>query len=923
MSDSTQTSDVHSKQQEQWRSEIGFLGEMLGKTIHEQAGQQSFELVEEIRRLCWQRRTGNAKANSRLQKLFATLDETQCRVVIRAFTIFLDLLNVVEDRRRSEVLLQRSESAFPLTRSESIGQAFAELKSSGVADDEIHRLVDNLSIELVFTAHPTEAKRRSVRSKLRKIRELAASYHQETYSHRQAAIHDSIRRELTLLWQTDFIRPWRPSVMQEVARGLSIKSVLWEVIPQIAAEINMQSAALDGDNEQTPSPAIKFGSWIGGDRDGHPGVTADVTAETLGWLQTTAVEQHLKTCNELFESFTVSTRQADFGDEIVDAINQSLAAHPELPDLVAPIPPGEVVRRQLAIMRWKLVRTRDQADAKDAAVFSTDDDGLYQSADELLSDLHLVVRAIKKTATADLTVQPFIDWESRIKTFGLHFAILDVRQNSSVYSIVINELFTHFGLAKDPAALSEAERCELLANEAPALDDSADFGDETVETLALFKTLHQHAMTCGHDSLGAQIVSMTSCVSDILTVGWLWNLTRPADSRGGDSMDSYTPPLVPLLETVDDLRNGQQILDDLLSIESYRQQLTQHDGRQMIMLGYSDSTKDGGYLSACWALHECQRSLSRVAESHGVSLTFFHGRGGSLGRGGGPAARSILSLPRSTFDGTIRITEQGEVLAQRYDDPDIAHRHLEQMVWSSLLASGLPTSAPSGQWTEAMENLANSSRKKYRQLVESEHFVSFFRRVTPISEIEQLPIGSRPSRRKPGGGLSDLRAIPWVFSWTQCRCLLPAWFGFGSAIDELDADIDLLRQMHRDWPFFRAMVSNAELALSKADIEIMRAYFELAGQEAGLREIETMIVDEMQASRSAVLQITGNGELLGDTTWLKESIRVRNRFIDPLNLLQVEMMRRNLGEGETVDDEERHLMRLAINGVASGMRTSG
>jgi phosphoenolpyruvate carboxylase len=366
----------------------------------------------------------------------------------------------------------------------------------------------------------------------------------------------------------------------------------------------------------------------------------------------------------------------------------------------------------------------------------------------------------------------------------------------------------------------------------------------------------------------------------------------------------------------------------MLSIPAYREHLRKQNDLQTIMLGYSDSTKDGGYLTACWSLYQAQQSLVKVAAQHGVKLTFFHGRGGSLGRGGGPTARSIMSLPPGSFRGSMRLTEQGEVLADRYDDPAIAHRHLEQVIWSSLLAAGNPAHPPSDEWLATMERISANSFMQYRELLEQPRFVEFFRCVTPISDIEQLPIGSRPSRRVPGGGLSDLRAIPWVFSWTQSRCLLPAWYGMGAAMKPLlDAPLQhaVLKSMYREWPFFRAVVDNAELALAKSDMEIASHYAALAGDQPALKPIADMLAKEFELACNVVLKLTGRSELLDGTPWLKESIRVRNRFIDPLNLTQVELLRRSRQAqlSNQQAEELRHLTRLTINGIAAGMRTSG
>ncbi len=411
----------------------------------------------------------------------------------------------------------------------------------------------------------------------------------------------------------------------------------------------------------------------------------------------------------------------------------------------------------------------------------------------------------------------------------------------------------------------------------------------------------------------------------MLTVLWFWKQTACTES---DEDREHMLPIIPLFETIEDLHEAPVILEGMLAMPAYREHLRWQNQRQIIMLGYSDSTKDGGYLSACWSLHQAQQDLVAVASKENVELTFFHGRGGSLGRGGGPTARSILSLPAGTFDGTLRLTEQGEVLADRYDDPIIAHRHLEQVLWSSLLAAGDPSDADREDWSELMSRLSSTSFEKYRELVEQPEFVAFFRRVTPISEIEQLPIGSRPARRRGGNSLGDLRAIPWVFSWTQCRCLLPAWYGLGTAMAPLTEHAESrenLQQMHRQWPFFRAIIDNAELALAKTDLGIAEQYASLASDTESLTAIASLITHEFRLSRDVIRAITGNQELLDGTPWLKESIRVRNRYIDPLNLIQVELLRRARDIPADADkaEEIRHLTRLTINGIAAGMRTSG
>ncbi|TWU07883.1 phosphoenolpyruvate carboxylase [Stieleria varia] len=907
------------------RKEIGFLGAVLGDTISELEGQAALDTVEELRRAAWDRRSGREGADKRIKQLISSLSDQELRVVIRAFTTFLDLFNVVEDRRRVQVLEQRSADAFPEPRSESVGSAINELQLRGKSAQDVQALVDEIQVDLVFTAHPTEAKRRSVRNKLRTIRGLMNEYHRQQQPHRRDQTERKIRAEVAKLWQTDFIRPWRPSVMQEVARGLSIKSVLWETVPEIHRELNDALKRQYGDAVQTRHPGIVFGSWIGGDRDGHPGVTPKVTRQTLQWLRREAIAFHLRTAQALFDSLSLSERQVHLGEALTESITQAIGKWPELEERLSGLPPGEICRRWLSIIRWRLEQTSDDLDENASDQKPVTQSAVYRSACELAGDLNALIDATSELPVYRHIAPSLQSWKTQIETFGLHLARLDVRQNASVYFSAINEILRKTGLCDDPDSLSEEDLCELLSQTLPQRQSLSDegFSDSTAETLSLFRTLHEAAEQYSMAAIGAHVISMTSAPSDAMTVLWFWEQTRPT----GEATSDATLPIVPLLETVEDLQNGPAILSGMLSNDAYRQHLRRLGDRQMIMLGYSDSTKDGGYLSACWSLHEAQKNLVAVCEEFGVKVTFFHGRGGSLGRGGGPAARSILSLPRGTFDGHLRITEQGEVLADRYDDPAIAHRHLEQMIWSSLLAAGEPVRPDSEPWHVMMDQMAQASFEKYRELIEHPGFVSYFRRATPISEIEQLPIGSRPSRRKPDGGLADLRAIPWVFSWTQARCLVPAWYGLGAAMSDSvrdNAERAQLLTMYNEWPFFRAMIDNAELALAKSDLKIAMEYARLANKSDAADEIASMISLEYRSACNVVLALTGQDELLGGTSWLKESIRIRNRFIDPLNLIQVELLRRTADPPPETDLEElRHITRLSINGIAAGMRTSG
>lgn len=914
------------------RSEIRYLGTILGDTIRELEGDEAFSVVEELRKLAWDRRTGVENADERMTDKIASLSVEQLFITTRIFTVFLDLLNLVEDRRRVRVLGDRARSTYPEPRNESIRDALSQLCKSGKAADEIQKLIDELHIELVFTAHPTEAKRRSVRSKLTSIRGLLAVLDHDPLPEQRDRTEQEIRIEIAKLWQTDFIRPWRPTVMQEVSRGLSIKPVLWAEIPRLTEEFRRGIMENYGDAVKLKRPFLTFGSWIGGDRDGHPGVTANVTRETVTWLRREAIEFHLKTCDVWFHTLSLSERQVKLDGKLSVEISNAESKYPELKDRLSALPPGELCRRWLAVIRWRLEQSQQallsmpnlETNARPQIV------GDYRSATELAQDVEILTSSLEATPSGKCGVAGLRDWLAQIDTFGFHLAKLDVRQNAKIYNDVMDAILKRSGQCENWKALDDTARVRFLEKtltvKLPVTAGDSEADSMERETLAMFRMLHDVTEAFGNSAFGAHVISMAAAPSDVLTVLWLWKLTTTAAEATSGVASGL--PIAPLLETIEDLHRGPEILAGMLSIPAYREYLRNQDDHQMIMLGYSDSTKDGGYLTACWSLYQAQKSLVKVAAQYHVRLTFFHGRGGSLGRGGGPTARSIMSLPTGSFRGSMRLTEQGEVLADRYDDPAIAHRHLEQVIWSSLLAAGKPAQPPSDAWLATMNQISSSSFEHYRKLLEQPGFVEFFRCATPISDIEQLPIGSRPSRRVPGGGLSDLRAIPWVFSWTQSRCLLPAWYGMGAAMKPLLEDPQqrlLLKSMYGEWQFFLALVDNAELALAKSDMQIASHYAELAASQPALKPIADMIINEFEFACEVVLQLTGRNELLDNTPWLKESIRVRNRFIDPLNLTQVELLRRsrqqNLSENQA--EELRHLTRLTINGVAAGMRTSG
>lgn len=907
------------------RRDVQMLGDMLGETIVEQAGPDAFQLIEEVRQLSRRRRGGDHTAEPELASKIAGLSMAEARVVARAFSIFFDLANLAEDRHRIRVLRSREQEKYPGSISESIGAGIATLKDKGFTAEQVQKALDEVSIELVFTAHPSEAKRRSIRAKLRRMRHALQELDRTDLLQReQERLQQRIRMDLTVLWQTDFLRPEKPTVLEEVERGLSITPRLWEVVPQVYQSLRKALATHYPGEAITVPLFLRFGSWMGGDRDGNPNVTAPVSRQTLILLRQMAINQHLALCKEAYDFLSVSVREAEV-DSVLTRRTEELAKQwPDLAKALAPIAPLEVYRRWITLVQWRLRQSLALVPGEAMA------EGAYRDGTDLAVDLGVMrdsLAAHHSKLLADSDLQRWIDLTH---VFGLHLTRLDMRQDARRYREVMTEIFAKLGLAENFAEMKEADRCAILSKTLPWTKELPleSFSELVRDTLELFRLLHQSLATFGPNCIGGHVISLTQCPSDILNVLWMWRWAQ-AHAPAGEKADELR--IIPLFEKIDDLRNAPQTLASILEHPLYREHLTRQQDRQIIMVGYSDSTKDGGYLAACWGLYEAQSGLQDTAEKHGVSVTFFHGRGGSLGRGGGPAARGISSLPPNALDGSLRLTEQGEVLAERYDDTQVAFRHLEQVTWATLLASAVPGVQVKPAWRKMIEDLSKRSFAAYRELVDQPGFISFFAAATPIEEIENLPIGSRPSRRRGERTLNDLRAIPWVFSWTQNRCMIPAWYGLGAALSEVKygdrASWQTVCEMYREWPFMQATIDNASLALAKADMYIAQHYAELDSEEGERGICWGLIARERDRAKQVVLDLMGANDLLGSTPWFQSSIDFRNPYIDPLNLIQIDLLkrRRSLPADATPEEAQqlRDLLRLTVQGVAAGMRTTG
>ena len=903
------------------RDEIRWLGQVLGAAVTELEGASTYELIERVRSLAKDRRAGDATAEAALLERVHAMTPDEMVRLTSAFSVFFDLANLAEDRHRVRVLREREEAGGDAPRRESIEEAIERLRAAGVSGHSLGELLDRLEIEMVFTAHPTEAKRRTIREKIRHLRELLRQLDTGSLLPRErAALQADVRREMLSIWQTEFLQDRRPTVLEEVERGLFAMESLWRIMPELMRGMHAAVASIDDRPVGPVRPFIRFGSWIGGDRDGNPFVTTEVTRDTLKMLRAWAIEHHLAAARSMVREFSMSHRKAPCSAALVTALREIEQQWPDLARRLEPISIHEVARRWLIAMEWRLVRTL--VSVKE----SVNREGAYERFDEFSSDLRLIHESVAAQSGGAALAQPLLEWIDRATIFGFHTARLDVRQESSWYHDVVGEVLAGLGVTETYDDLDEADRQRVLS-EAMTIDwdlaDESSLSDRATETISLMRLLASSAAQNGEGSLGCHVISMTHRPSDVLAVLWL---SRWATRHAPDGPLSM--PLTPLFETIADLHHAPETLRAMLEHPVYRAAVRDQGDRQFIMIGYSDSTKDGGYLSACWNQYTAQRGLHDVAAAFGVRVTFFHGRGGSLGRGGGPAARSIMSLPPDVVDGAMRITEQGEVLAERYDDPEIAQRHLEQVTWATLLVSALPAPKIPTAWIDTMQTLADSAYHHYRELVELPGFLKYFERATPLEEIEQLPFGSRPARRKGERSLTSLRAIPWVFSWTQNRHMFPAWYGIGSAVKQLiheDPDSgERLAEMYRSWPFFRAILDNAALALSKADMGIAHLYVRLVEEDPECESIWRRIASEYDCSRAAVLRMTEEEDLLSNVPWLDRSISVRNPYVDPLNMIQVELLHRmRSASDDATRDALRPLVRLSIQGIAAGLRTTG
>ncbi len=924
--------------QDRIREDVRLLGNILGEVIQQQAGVPIFELEEQTRELAKIRRRGSdATAQAQLIALVGQMSLPEQELITRAFAAYFELINLAEEHHRARVLRERERLAHPEPLAESILAAVAALHQAGVAEESVAHLLARLHIELVFTAHPTEAKRRTVVSKLRRIsRALYDREVRDLLPVEFERLMTEIRGEVTALWVTEQSRTTRPTVEDEVRMGLFyFNTTLWEVIPQIYRELE-SALARYYPNLSLPPDFLTFGSWMGGDRDGNPFVTSDVTATTLYFHRRMAAERHHRLAQLLDRTLSVSSRLTAVPPELDTRAGDDSAARSDHLAYLKERYPFEPYRLLAATLAADLTAAAEDDRLTKPAGAASDRANQLRTRADLLRPLQLLNSSLRAAGLEAIAETHLRDAIYLAQAFGLHAARLDIRQYSSYNRAVLSELLRRLGINENYSKLSPPDRTALLTRLLeewpPDLEQLTGLSAEATETLALFRLLRRVVDVYGSESLGAYIVSMTNGPDDLLTVLLLarWTgLCLPADGRPGAGI-----ALVPLFETRADLRAAPEIMAELFTHPAYSRHLQRLGQRQMIMIGYSDSNKDAGYITAKWELFQAQEALVACCRQHGIELTIFHGQGGTIARGGGPANRAILSLPDGAVEGQVRLTEQGEVINERYGHPVIARRHLEQVV-NAVLLRGLPgnkaSTTPRQEWRAAMDELSAAGYRAYRQLVyETPELLVYWQQATPINEISQMRIGSRPSRRAGGSAdVASLRAIPWVFSWMQSRHVLPGWYGLGTALAGFATTperVQLLREMYRHWIFFQNAVDNTQMSLGKTDLGIARLYAELVTDERVRELIFGQIEAEYNRTRAAILQITGQQEILDNDPVLQRSIRLRNPYVDPLNFVQVSLLRqlRSLPNPDTPEAEAiRRAIFLTINGVAAGLKNTG
>jgi phosphoenolpyruvate carboxylase len=905
------------------REDIRLLGRLLGDCVREQEGEAVFDIIENIRQTSIRfYRDDDGSAKQELETILNALNPDQAVQVVRGFSYFSHLANIAEDQHHIR-RTRAHDIAGDAPRAGTIVSALESAGRAGISSAAIRAFFQDALVSPVLTAHPTEVRRKST---MRHEMEVAAQLDNRERGQRTpaefTAIEKQLRRAVLTVWQTNLLRQSKLAVRDEVENGLTYYDFTFlRELPKFYAALEDRLDSLDPDGAgDTINSFLRIGSWIGGDRDGNPFVTADVLRQTLRMQSSRAFIFYLDELHELGGELSLSSRVVSVSEALTALAEKSpdKSSHREF----------EPYRRAISGLYARLAATAVKFGASAPSREPIGEAEPYTSPAGLLADLEIIRVSLVENKSAALAEGRLRHLSRAVDCFGFHLASLDMRQNSAVHERTIAELFEAVEPGTGYIETSEHERVDLLVRELTTaralLRPSWPYSEGTLSELAVLDAAADAHTVFGSRAIPTAIISNTTDVSDLLELAVLLKQVGLVTPEGRSAIN-----MVPLFETIEDLRNCVAIMDRLLSIPPYRAFVDSLGGVQEVMLGYSDSNKDGGFVTSGWELYKAEIGLIELFKRHDVKLRLFHGRGGTVGRGGGPSYEAILAQPTGAVQGQIRVTEQGEIISSKYSNPDIGRRNLEAMTAATLEATLLQPAqnAPEGHFLQTMEQLSTHAFAAYRGLVyETDGFDEYFRASTVISEISSLNIGSRPASRKQSGRIEDLRAIPWVFSWAQCRLMLPGWYGFGSAVEKWleqnpDDGLAHLQAMYRDWPFFRTQLSNMDMVLAKSSIAIASRYAALVEDEELRAKIFGRIRDEWRASIDALLRISGNDKLLQGNPLLERSIQNRFPYLDPLNHIQVELLkqhRRNAGDPKVLRG-----IQLTINGIAAGLRNSG
>ena len=908
------------------RRDINLLGGMLGQVLIEQEGKDLFATEEEVRLLCKQLRSGyDPELDGQLRRRIEGMDVGELQRIVRAFSVYFQLVNIAERYHRIRRRRQYDASRSDPPQRASLASALARLKREGLEARTLQRVLDDMSVGLVLTAHPTEALRRSVRLKHVRIGELLEALESSylTWKERRR-LEERLAEEITILWQTDELRVRRPEVKQEIERTL-----LFFENPLISATLEAYREFEDELTRQFPEDTprlgrvLEFGSWVGGDQDGNPFVRPETLSAGLELHRGLILERHIASVLALAEQMSQSAKLVAVSEELVRSIERDENLISEVTEPLRDGDPNEVYRRKLFLIAGRLR----------CALEDPNSPASYRGVSDFMEDLLVIRRSLLEDGDERIAEGDLRDLIRQAEVFGFHLAKFDVRQESSRIVETATELMAA-GTGADLSNMNEEERAtflrRLITDPEPPKADPESLSGASREVLETFERIRRATNAFSEPPIETFILSMTHQASDVLCVLLLARLAGllEVDERGRCAANHLR--VTPLFESIEDLERAPEVLRRLLEDPFYRSSLDQSGDLQEVMLGYSDSGKDAGYMTSNWTLYKTQRHLSSVARYHGVKLRLFHGRGGSAGRGGGPSYQAIMAQPPGTLDGRIRITEQGEVISFKYSMRGLARRNLDTVLAAVLEASADDHRVePDPRWVEVMEELSATARKTYRTLVyEDEGFLRFFSEASPINELSLLNMGSRPARRVQKPEVESLRAIPWVFAWTQNRFLLPSWYGAGSALGAYAGEksgLSTLREMYERWPFFRTLMDFMQMTLAKSDLRIAETYTSLVSDPEIRDRLWKGISEEHAACVRTLSHITGNENLLDDSPVLQRSIRLRNPYVDPLSYIQVSLLRRLRTLPQVSPERERVLntLLLTISGISSGMLNTG